>query len=37
VEDVFFVTDWENRPLNDPAKYAVLREALIGQLDSAEE
>ena len=36
-EDVFFVTDRENRPLNDPQKYAALREALIAQLDSGEE
>ena len=36
-EDVFFVTDRENRPLNDPKKYAVLREALVEQLDSGEE
>ncbi|MFO7639914.1 MAG: [protein-PII] uridylyltransferase, partial [Candidatus Competibacteraceae bacterium] len=26
VEDLFFVTDRENRPLNDPQKYAMLRE-----------
>ncbi len=37
VEDVFFVTDRENRPLNDPGKYATLRAALVEQLDSAEE
>lgn len=37
VEDVFFVTDRENRPLNDPRKYATLREALVEQLDSGEE
>jgi len=37
VEDVFFVTDCENRPLNDPRKYAELRAALVGQLDSGEE
>ncbi|MDG4606254.1 MAG: [protein-PII] uridylyltransferase [Candidatus Contendobacter sp.] len=37
VEDVFFVTDRENRPLNDPEKYAALRAALVGQLDSGEE
>jgi [protein-PII] uridylyltransferase len=37
VEDVFFVTDRDNRPLNNPAKYAALRKALIEQLDSGEE
>ena len=37
VEDVFFVTDHENRPLNNPRKYAALRTALVGQLDSAED
>ena len=37
VEDVFFVTDRDNRPLNDPAKYAALRAALVEQLDSGEE
>lgn len=36
VEDVFFVTDRENRPLNNSVKYAALREALIAQLDSAD-
>lgn len=34
VEDVFFVTDRDNRPLNDPAQYAALRAALVAQLDS---
>ena len=37
VEDVFFVTDRDNRPLNNSAKYAALRKALIEQLDSGEE
>ena len=37
VEDVFFVTDRENRPLNDPRKYAALRAALVEQLDSGED
>ncbi len=37
VEDVFFVTDRENRPLNDSCKYAALRAALVGQLDSGED
>jgi len=37
VEDVFFVTNRENRPLNDSKKYAALRKALIAQLDSAED
>ncbi|MDG4552011.1 MAG: [protein-PII] uridylyltransferase [Candidatus Contendobacter sp.] len=37
VEDVFFVTDRENRPLNDSRKYAALRAALVGRLDSAED
>jgi [protein-PII] uridylyltransferase len=37
VEDVFFVTDRENRPLNDARKYAALRTALVGQLDSGED
>jgi len=37
VEDVFFVTDRENRILNDPKKYAALRTALVEQLDSGEE
>jgi [protein-PII] uridylyltransferase len=37
VEDVFFVTDRENRPLNDSRKYAALRAALVGQLDSGED
>ncbi|HHW77891.1 MAG TPA: [protein-PII] uridylyltransferase [Xanthomonadaceae bacterium] len=36
-EDVFFVTDHENRPLNDPGKYETLRAALVEHLDSAEE
>ncbi len=36
-EDVFFVTDRENRILNDPNQYAALREALIEQLDAVEE
>jgi [protein-PII] uridylyltransferase len=36
-EDVFFVTDRENRLLQDPQKYAALREALVEQLDSGEE
>lgn len=36
-EDVFFVTDRENCPLNDPQKYMALREALIAQLDSGED
>jgi [protein-PII] uridylyltransferase len=36
-EDVFFVTDRENRPLNDARKYAALRETLVGLLDSEEE
>jgi [protein-PII] uridylyltransferase len=35
-EDVFFVTDRENRLLQDPQKYAALREALVEQLDSGE-
>lgn len=33
-EDIFFVTDRENRILNDSKKYAELREALVEQLDS---
>jgi len=33
-EDIFFVTDRENRILNDSKKYADLREALVEQLDS---
>ncbi len=37
VEDVFFVTDRENRPLNDARKYAALRQALVDQLDSGED
>ncbi|MFZ1642319.1 MAG: [protein-PII] uridylyltransferase [Candidatus Contendobacter sp.] len=37
VEDVFFVTDRENRPLNDSRKYAALRAALVEQLDSGED
>ena len=37
VEDVFFVTDRENRPLNNPQKYAALRAALVEQLDSGED
>ncbi|MDG4598018.1 MAG: [protein-PII] uridylyltransferase [Candidatus Contendobacter sp.] len=37
VEDVFFVTDRENRPLNDSQKYAALRAALVEQLDSSED
>jgi [protein-PII] uridylyltransferase len=37
VEDVFFVTDRENRPLSDSGKYAALRAALVGRLDSGEE
>ncbi len=37
VEDVFFVTDRENRPLNDSRKYAALRAALLEQLDSGED
>jgi [protein-PII] uridylyltransferase len=36
-EDVFFVTDRDNRPLNDARKYAELRETLTGLLDSEEE
>lgn len=36
VEDVFFVTDTENKMLNDPNKYAQLRKALVAQLDSEE-
>ncbi len=36
-EDVFFVTDRENRPLNEPQKYAALRLALVAQLDFDEE
>ncbi|HRY17273.1 MAG TPA: [protein-PII] uridylyltransferase [Candidatus Competibacteraceae bacterium] len=36
-EDVFFVTDRENRPLNDSRKYTALRETLIAQLDSGED
>ncbi|HUM90909.1 MAG TPA: hypothetical protein PLM32_05965, partial [Candidatus Competibacter sp.] len=36
-EDAFFVTDRENRLLQDPQKYAALREALVEQLDSGEE
>jgi [protein-PII] uridylyltransferase len=36
-EDVFFVTDRENRPLNDSRKYAALRQALVEQLDSGED
>ena len=36
-EDVFFVTDRENRPLNDSRKYMVLRETLVAQLDSGED
>ena len=36
-EDVFFVTDRDNRPLNNPVKYAALRTALVEQLDSGEE
>ena len=36
-EDVFFVTDRENRPLNDSRKYMALREALVAQLDSGED
>ena len=36
-EDVFFVTDRENRPLNDSQKYAALRETLVAQLDSEQE
>jgi len=35
-EDVFFVTDRENRPLQDPQKYAALREALVERLDSGD-
>jgi [protein-PII] uridylyltransferase len=34
---VFFVTDRDNRPLNDARKYAELRETLTGLLDSEEE
>ncbi len=37
VEDVFFVTDRDNRPLQDAKKYATLRTALVEQLDSGEE
>lgn len=37
VEDVFFVTDRESRPLNDAQKYATLRRALVAQLDSEDE
>ena len=33
-EDVFFVTDRENRPLNDAQKYAVLRDTLVKFLDA---
>lgn len=33
VEDIFFVTDRENRPLNDPQKYEILRKTLVQQLD----
>ncbi|HOW77223.1 MAG TPA: [protein-PII] uridylyltransferase [Candidatus Competibacteraceae bacterium] len=36
-EDVFFVTDRENRPLNDSRKYMALRETLVAQLDSGED
>lgn len=36
-EDVFFVTDRENRPLNDSRQYAALRHALVEQLDSGED
>lgn len=36
-EDVFFVTDRENRPLDDSRKYAALRAALVEQLDSSED
>lgn len=36
-EDVFFVTDRDNRPLNDSGKYATLREALVVHLDSTGE
>ncbi len=34
VEDLFSVTDLENRPLNSPQKYAALRHALVERLDS---
>ena len=34
VEDVFFVTDRDNRPLNDPAQYEALRTALVAHLDA---
>ncbi len=37
VEDAFFVTDRENRPLNDSRKYAALRAALVERLDSGED
>ncbi len=33
VEDTFFVTDRENRPLRDAAQYVALREALVRHLD----
>ncbi len=36
-EDVFFVTDRENRPLNDAKKYAALREKLVELLDLEED
>lgn len=32
-EDVFFVTDLDNHPLDDAQKYLVLRDALIAHLD----
>ncbi|MBL8250487.1 MAG: [protein-PII] uridylyltransferase [Candidatus Competibacter sp.] len=35
-EDVFFVTDRENRLLDDPQKYAALRNCLVEHLDAAE-
>jgi [protein-PII] uridylyltransferase len=36
-EDVFFVTDRDNRPLHDPQKYAILREALVERLDAGDD
>ena len=33
-EDVFFVTDLDNRPLDDAHKYLILRDALIAHLDA---
>ncbi len=34
-EDVFFITDREKRPLGDPERYALLREALMRHLDGS--